>query len=183
MNNQPSTIPTTWIVLLRGINVGGRNILPMQDLRALLTGLGYQNIRTYIQSGNVVLLSPSRPDEEAIGTAIEKQFGFRPAVLILSAEDLQDATASNPYPADAGKAVHFYFCDQAPASIDHALLTDLKSDSESYELVGTVFYLYAPDGIGRSKLAAKVEKALPGVSLTGRNLNTVNKLLGMVADC
>ncbi|MDX1409349.1 MAG: DUF1697 domain-containing protein [Saprospiraceae bacterium] len=170
----------TWIALLRGINVGGKHILPMKELRALLEGLGYRRVRTYIQSGNVVFESEARPDTEAISAAIGKKYGFRPTVFILSPGDLRRAAENNPYPTDAGKFVHFQFCDRVPEVFDEQVLASLKAPSESYRLIDQVFYLYAPDGIGRSKLAARVDKAFPGVTLTARNLNTVNKLLEMV---
>ena len=170
----------TWIALLRGINVGGNHIVSMKELAGHLEADGFREVRTYIQSGNVVLQSPERPDDR-ISDLIGRWYGFWPAVLALSAEELRQAEAGNPFKTDLGKTVHFFFCDREPAQVDHALLEALKAPNEGYRLSGTVFYLYAPDGIGRSRLADKIGQALPGVTITARNLNTVKKLLEMSA--
>jgi uncharacterized protein (DUF1697 family) len=169
----------TWIALLRGINVGGKHIVPMKELRTLLEANGFANVKTYIQSGNVVLDYPSKPEEE-ISSLIEQQFGFRPAVFALSGDELQEAAANNPYTPEQGKQVHFFFLEEAPTSVDYELLDTLKADTEDYQLIEKVFYLYAPDGIGRSKLAEKMAKAFTPIAMTARNLNTINKLLEMV---
>lgn len=171
----------TWIALIRGINVGGRNKVPMRDLIKLMEGNGFSNVRTYIQSGNVVF-DKSAQSGDKISDLIEKGFGFRPAVFILSAEDLKIAAMNNPYDPDQGKAVHFFFCDSVPDKVDYELLETLRTGSEEYKLVDKVFYLHAPDGIGRSKLAEKMDRAFKGVTMTARNLNTINKLLDMVGD-
>lgn len=169
----------TWIALLRGINVGGKHIVSMKELRALLEANGFTNVKTYIQSGNVILQSPTKPEDE-IGRLIEKKFGFRPHVFALSTEDFKKAAANNPYQTDQGKKVHFTFLDKEPESVDYEFLDSLKVESEAYKLIEKVFYLHAPEGIGRSKLMAKLAKAFPPIHMTARNLNTVNKLLGMI---
>lgn len=168
----------TWIALLRGINVGGKHVVPMRDLRKIMEDAGFADVRTYIQSGNVVFRSATKPKDE-IGRLIEDDFGFRPEVFVLSGADFEKAIANNPYDADAGKAVHFFFCHKAPKSVDYELLDSLKAGSEDYTLVGNVFYLHAPDGIGRSLLVQKMGKAFPGVTMTARNLNTITKLAEM----
>lgn len=169
----------TWIILLRGINVGGHRSLPMKDLRQLLETNGFAKVSTYIQSGNVVCEYPTNPSQE-IGALIEKQFGFNPSSFVLSAVELQKIAQQNPYPKDAGKMVHFFFFHQQPESFDHKLLDSLKAENEEYKLIDKVFYLYAPDGIGRSKMVEKIPKAFAKEEMTARNLNTVNKLLEMV---
>lgn len=169
----------TWIALLRGINVGGKHIVPMKELIGLMEDRGFSNVMTYIQSGNVVFQSDTKPTEE-ISELIEGHFGFRPWVLILSASELQIALDNNPYPTDIGKTVHFFFCDQAPQNVDYELLETFKSPTEAYQLIDNVFYLHAPDGVGRSKLAERIGRAFKGVTMTGRNLNTINKLVTMV---
>ena len=167
----------TYIVLLRGINVGGRNILPMKELVALLEGGGFNNIKTYIQSGNIVLQSKKKPGA-AIGKLIEEKFGFRPAILVLEESELISAIENNPFDNAKGNTVHFSFCGETPV-LKLEKLDALAIESEQYQLIGKVFYLYAPDGIGRSKLAANIESCL-GVPTTARNLNTVNKLKQML---
>jgi uncharacterized protein (DUF1697 family) len=97
----------TWIALLRGVNVGGRNTLPMKALVPELQALGLSAIRTYLQSGNVVFHSPGKPAPRLaaeIGAAIGAKFGFAPQVVVLSAKDLAAAAAGNPFPESAAAA-------------------------------------------------------------------------------
>jgi len=166
-----------YVILLRGINVGGKNTLPMKALCDLLDAEHYQNVKTYIQSGNVVLSAAQRPDDK-LSHMIERRFGFVPAVMSLSEAEFLNAVKRNPFTAEDGKSLHFYFCNTAPR-LDAERLQSLAAATERYELVGKVFYLHAPDGIGRSKLAAQVEACL-GVPTTARNLNTVNKLVQLL---
>lgn len=174
---------TTFIALLRGINVGGHNKLPMQELVQLLESLGLVNVKTYIQSGNVVFQSiqtqPSTLAEE-ISTAIEQRHRFKPQVMILRSEDLETAVSQNPFPqaTEDHKTLHFYFLESIPSNPDLTMLEAVKTETEQFKLLDQVFYLHAPDGIGRSKLAAKVEKAM-GVPTTARNWRTVSKVLEM----
>lgn len=171
----------TWIALLRGINVGGKHIVPMKTLVKAMEAKGFEHVKTYIQSGNVVFQHPEEAGKE-VAELIEKQFGFRPEVFILSAAGLREAIANNPFQTDQGKTVHFFFCDREPESLDVDLLESLRAPSEQYQLIGKVFYLYAPDGIGRSKLAEKMGRAFSKVTMTARNLNTINKLAEMLID-
>lgn len=173
----------TFVALLRGINVGGRNTVRMQALRDLLGDLGLAAVKTYIQSGNVAFQSGGQNAAalaEAIGAAIADVHGFRPQVMVLPLADLQTAVAANPYPEAAAdpKSVHLYFLAAAPDEVDWEPLDDVKKESERYQLIDNVFYLHAPEGIGRSKLAAKVEKAL-GVPVTARNWRSTQKILDM----
>lgn len=170
----------TIIALLRGINVGGHNKLPMRELKTTLARIGLTNVQTYIQSGNVIFQT-KRTDLRVlaaeIGAAIGESHGFVPRIMLLTLADLQTAVSQNPFPAtdEQYKTLHFYFLDSTPANPDLAGLASLKRDSEQFELIDTVFYLHAPDGIGRSKLAEKVERAL-GVATTARNWRTVSKI-------
>ena len=171
----------TIIALLRGINVGGHNKLPMKELKTLLEGLGLSSVQTYIQSGNVVFQC-DRTDlsilAQEITAAIGESHGFEPQIMLLRLVDLETAVSHNPFPTsdEQHKTLHFYFLESAPLNPDLAMLEAVKSDSEQFELRGTVFYLHAPEGIGRSKLAEKVERAL-GVPATARNWRTVSKVL------
>lgn len=169
----------TWIALIRGINVGGKNKVNMKELIKHMEADGFGQVKTYIQSGNVVFQSATRPKDE-IAALIEKGFGFRPSVFILSGADLKKSAKKNPYPDGEGKTVHFFFCDQVPKDVDFDFLESVRIDSEAYELIDKVFYLHAPAGIGRSKLAEKMGRAFKGVTMTARNLNTIKKLLEMI---
>ncbi|MGB3725416.1 MAG: DUF1697 domain-containing protein [Glaciecola sp.] len=169
----------TYIVLLRGINVGGKNLLPMNELKLLLESNGFENVSTYIQSGNIILQSNTDP-KNVMKTLIQSQFGFSPEILVLSDIEFDLSVKNNPFSEHEGKLVHFYYCKNTP-KMDIAKLKKFISETESYELSGNVFYLHAPDGIGRSKLVANIESCL-GIPATGRNLNTINKLMGMIAN-
>ena len=173
----------TWIALLRGINVGGKNVLPMKKLRGDLEAIALENIRTYIQSGNVVFetnLKKGASIAKKIGACIEKGHGFRPEIVVVRQDDLVDAIESNPYPEAVSdpKSVHVFFCSEPVSDPDVDSIESAKKSSERYSFGEQVFYLYAPDGIARSKLAANVEKYL-GVVATGRNFRTVDKLRSM----
>ena len=177
---------TTWIGLLRGINVGGKNLLPMARLKSDLESLKLTNVRTYIQSGNVVFeastgTAPSLA--EKIRQRIHTQHGFRPEIMLLDCKALQTAVAQNPYPEAVAdpKSLHFFFLAEPAVDADKVALEKAKAATESYRLTKRVFYLHAPDGIGRSKLAASAEKAL-GVVTTARNYRTVEKLLLMATQ-
>ncbi|WP_199610083.1 DUF1697 domain-containing protein [Flocculibacter collagenilyticus] len=170
----------TYILLLRAINVGGKNLLPMKELVPLLETLGYHHIQTYIQTGNVVFQSEQLPCTDTIQKSIEQQFSFKPSLMILTLDAFNEALANNPFKQREGKLVHYYFCQPQP-SLDLDKINQLKTPTELYAYHNHVFYLYAPDGIGRSKLVANIEKCL-GVDATGRNLNTVNKLQTMLLN-
>jgi uncharacterized protein (DUF1697 family) len=155
----------TWVALLRGINVGGKHIVPMKQLAQLMLQIACVDPKTYIQSGNVVL----------------QHFTFQPKVMIFPASDFSLFLSTNPFKAvySEAKHVHLFFFEQAPLNPNLTGLAQLKAPSEQFELQLKAFYLYAPEGVGRSKLAEKVEKYL-GVSTTARNLNTVLKLNELV---
>ncbi len=176
----------TYIALFRGINVGGKNILPMKDLVALLESLGLQDIKTYIQSGNVISRSKTADTAQLsrrIGAAIKQSHGFEPQVLLLDAAALEKIIIENPYPeAEAvPNTLHVNFLAAIPIKPDLKALEKIRTESERFHLTGDVLYLHAPDGIGRSKLAANLERLL-GVTMTSRNWNTVRKLKEMMGD-
>lgn len=172
---------TQFVVLLRGINVGGHNKLPMMDLREALEALGYESVQTYIQSGNVVLSADVQPDCAAISKVIEKRFGFAPRVFAISAERFRAVADANPYEEEVAepKHLHIWFL-LGPAAPDIDAMHACKGPTEHFTLTADALYLHAPDGIGRSKFAAAAEGLL-GVEATVRNLNTVSKLLAMLA--
>ena len=175
----------TWIALIRGINVGGNNVLPMKELRALLENLGFENARTYIQSGNCIFQS-DRDDtssfSEEIAGAIMATLDFKPSVLILNESDLRLAIEKNPYPQglEYPKSVHLFFLSEPASEPNIKALDQLRKASEDYEITNKVFYLYAPEGIGRSKLASQAEKKL-GVTTTARNLRSAIKILELAS--
>jgi uncharacterized protein (DUF1697 family) len=171
----------TYVALFRGINVGGYNMLPMKQLKALLERSECLDVRTYIQSGNVIFRSAT-PDAgrlaKRLTAAISKSHGFEPRVLVLTVAELEQAAARNPFP-EAGenpKTLHLFFLAQPPAKPDLKGCEALKAKTERFQLKGNIFYLYTPEGFGTSKLAARTERLL-GVEATARNWRTVTTLL------
>lgn len=171
----------TWIAFFRGINVVGSNLLPMKQLAALVEAAGARDVKTYIQSGNVVFRH-SMGDAARVAVrlrqAVAKARGFEPRVLVLTVDELERAVASNPF-TDATaepRSLHLFFLDGAPESPDLEALDAIKAKSESFALRGQIFYLHTPDGFGVSKLAQRVERLL-GVGATARNWRTVTTVL------
>ena len=176
-------MPTTYIALFRGLNIGGRHLVPMAELAELLTDLDCEGVRTYIQSGNAVFRHPTSQRgtlAARIASGIAGKYGFTPAVLLLTAAELQAAVDGSPFVPAKGKDLHCFFL-AAPPSPDLARLAALRAPGEAFRLAGNLFYLHAPAGVGRSKLAAGVEQGL-GVAATARNWNTVLKLLDMARE-
>jgi uncharacterized protein (DUF1697 family) len=173
----------TYIALFRGINVGGNNVLPMKDLATALESAGARDVATYIQSGNAVFWSEEQDAAllaEGIRAAIGERHGFEPRVLVLASEEMEEVVRSNPFPEAESepKTLHVYFLAAPPERPDLEALEGIKGELERFVLVDGVFYLHAPKGIGRSKLAANVEKLL-GVPATARNWRTVRKVIEM----
>ena len=173
----------TYIALFRGINVGGRNRLPMRELVDVLGDLGLQSIQTYIQSGNVVFQSDVTDTSRLvgrIGLAVSESHGFAARVLVLALDELETAVESNPYPEAVSepKTLHLYFLASDPKNSNLKALENTKTGSERFALRGRVLYLHTPEGIGGSRLARTVEKAL-GVAATARNWRSVAAILAM----
>jgi uncharacterized protein (DUF1697 family) len=173
----------TYVAFFRGINVGGKNLLPMKDLIKRLESISLQNVRTYIQSGNAVFETDETRAStlsSRISSTIMASHGFEPRVLLLELEDVEKSVRANPF-AEAErdpKSLHFFFLATTPGNPDIHALEAAKIDSERFILTDNVFYLHAPDGIGRSKLAANAETLL-GVPATARNWRTVSNVLEM----
>jgi len=176
----------TYVALLRGINVGGKNSLPMKELVLILEGMGVRKIKTYIQSGNVVFQSAEKnlsQFSKRLTAEIKKRRGFEPHVIIVALEALEKAMAANPFPeAEADpSSLHLGFLDSVPRNPDLRKLNSLRTESERFHLSERVFYLHAPEGVGRSKLATSAEKLL-GVPMTDRNWRTVCKIKEMASE-
>lgn len=170
----------TWIALLRGINVGGHNRLPMKSLSQILESAGCEQVRTYIQSGNVVFKGEvDSVDEfgETIGRAIEKEHGFCPAIRLITADELRAAIASNPYPQAVSepKSLHLSFLECPPQIERINDLELLLSETESFTVVGGLLYFHAPDGVARSRVANGIDRVLQ-MKTTARNWRTVINL-------
>ena len=178
------------IALLRGVNVGGRNMVKMETLRALCTSLGCSDVQTYVQSGNVVLRVPGKAGSAktlaAFATrmedAIEAEFGFRVPVVLRTAEDLRAVVKACPFPeeskAEPGK-VQVTFLYAAPSATQLDAVRAMKISPEVMWVGTRELITYFPMGMGQSKLRwGPIDKAL-GTSGTSRNWNSVLKLLEM----
>ncbi|PAZ12921.1 hypothetical protein CLM62_27220 [Streptomyces sp. SA15] len=175
---------TRYAALLRGINVGGSKKVPMAELRALMEGLGYDGVRTYLQSGQAVFTS-GHGDEESLAAelaqAIEKRFGFAVDVIVRDHAYLMAVVEACPFPAAEleAKQLHVtYF--SAPVDAERFAEIDQAAYlPEEFRLGDRALYLYAPNGLGRSKLAEHLSKPRlnKGVIATSRNWNTVLKLV------
>ena len=173
----------TYIALFRGINVGGNHMLPMKELKLVLERHDCLDVRTYIQSGNVVFRSATSDVGRLaarLTAAIGKSHGFEPHVLLLTRSELQKAARGNPFPEsiETPKNLHLFFLVEPPKQPDLKACEALKTTTERFKLTDSVFYLHTPDGFGSSKLVGRVEKLL-GVRATARNWRTVVTLLQM----
>ncbi|MBD9371465.1 DUF1697 domain-containing protein [Rhizobium sp. ARZ01] len=160
-----------YVALLRAINVGGAGTLLMSDLKALCEAAGLEDVRTYIQSGNVLLRTKlSRKDAaRMLGDALAERMGMAPGVMLRTGEELAAIAANNPFPEAKPNYLMVNFLSE-PAPKD-ALDKMVAPDGEQAHLAGCEIYVHYPDGSGRSKLK------LPALKLaTARNLNTVRKL-------
>ncbi|MFC5213417.1 DUF1697 domain-containing protein [Streptomyces coerulescens] len=180
---------TTYAALLRGINVGGSRKVPMAELRTLLTALGHDGVRTHLQSGQAVFTA-DHGDEESLAaelaSAIEKHFGFTVDVIVRDHAYLKAIADNCPYPAAElePKQLHVtYF--SAPVDPDRFAEIDRVAHlPEEFRLGDRALYLYAPNGLGRSKLAEILSRPRlnKGLIATSRNWNTVVKLVEMTGD-
>lgn len=171
-----------WIILLRGVNVGGHGRAPMAALRLALAAAGAANVATYIQSGNIVLDHPAKDPAQlaAWTTAVVAQaFGHRPAALAFTPAELAAIRDANPFPrADAPKRLHFHlFCD-APAADALARLTPALTGAEAVAFGPHCLYHWTPQGFGTSRVAPRIPAAL-GVTTTARNLTSLRAILDL----
>ncbi len=174
------------VALLRGINVGGRAKVAMADLRRLVGGLGYDGVRTYLQSGNVVLTTAKSPDTVAaeIERAVAAELGLQPRVLVRTRDELAAVIEGNPLPAATwdGSRIFVTFLSAAPPADRLAGIDPAGFAPDVFEARGREIYLHCPDGIHDSKLARALSEKRLGVVATARNWNTVTKLLDLADD-
>jgi uncharacterized protein (DUF1697 family) len=174
----------THVALLRGINMGGRACLPMRDLIAIFEANGATNVRTYIQSGNVVFTSPApEPLVVAVTAQIASQFGYPGRIVLRSAEELRQAYAANPFaqPGVPKDLLHVYFLADRPTQAAIASLDAAHSPGDSFAVIRREVYLQLPNGMARTRLTnAYFDSRLKTVS-TARNWKSVRALLA-IAD-
>ncbi|CAM5502987.1 DUF1697 domain-containing protein [Streptomyces fumanus] len=179
---------TRYAALLRGINVGGSRKLPMAELRSLLADLGHQDVGTHLQSGQAVFTS-GHGDEESLAAeladAIERRFGFAVDVIVRDHAYLRAVVEACPFPA-AGLAPKQLHVTYYSAPVDAGRFAEIDPAGylpEEFRLGDRALYLYAPDGLGRSKLAEALARprVTQGLIATSRNWNTVRKLVELTA--
>jgi uncharacterized protein (DUF1697 family) len=173
------------ICMLRGVNVGGHNQIKMDALKALCVSLKLKDPQTYVQSGNVIF-STEENDLAKLGTriqdAIERKIGFRPNVMLRTAAEMRTVVARNPFAKrkdiEPGKLlVNFLAADPGKEAREKALA--IKIGPEEMHLAGREAYIYFPNGQGRSKFPWPAIERTLGTSGTGRNWNSVTKMLEM----
>jgi len=174
-----------YVALLRGINVGGRSKVPMAELREACARLGWENVATYIQSGNIVFESEQKANalESALEAVLASQFTVETAVLVRSARRWQAYVADNPFPKEAqAEPSRLMLClakDRPRPGCDEALEGRAK-DGERVRRVGDALWVHYPEGAGRSKLSPSLFDRLAGSPATARNWRTVLKLQEML---
>jgi uncharacterized protein (DUF1697 family) len=179
---------TTYIALLRGVNVGGNKQIAMTDLRELAAELGLIDPQTLLQSGNLVFRGPRRGAgglEQLLETEVRRRLGLDVAFLVRTAADWAKVVARNPFRAEAlDDPGHLLvmFLKRAAAARAVRMLEDAIVGRERLRASGAHAYIVYPDGIGRSRLTHAVIEKYLGVHGTGRNWNTVLKLAGLVAS-
>ncbi len=173
-----------YVALLRGVNVGGKNKLPMADLRDIFTAAGCAAVQTYIQSGNVVFEAAQDLAERApeiVTGAVRRRFGYETAVVMRSREELRQVVASNPFDTSGEpRLLHVAFLENTPGAEAVSRLDPERSPPDAFAVRGRNVYLHYPNGVARSKLTNEYLAAqLQSVS-TMRNWRTVLTLLDMV---
>ncbi|PYL54105.1 MAG: DUF1697 domain-containing protein [Verrucomicrobia bacterium] len=174
-----------YVAMLRGINVGRGKVVKMERLRASLESLGFDGVRTYVQSGNVVFESEQKSAAELskkIETKILRDFGFAVPVILKRSKEIEQIVRDNPLVKEKGidhSKLHVTFLSDAPPTAALKALEPLATSRERFRVLNREVYLYCPDGYGTSKLAnTTIEKKLSVVATT-RNWRTVNALLEM----
>ena len=178
---------TAWVALLRGINVGGHRRVPMAELRELAGELGLHDVRSYVQSGNLVFRAAGDQAEygAALERAIERRFGFAVDVVVRDRERWQRYCAGAPFAGARSTEPNrvFLVLAQAPPNPDCAeVLAPHATAGERIRVVGDAVWVHAPAGAGRSRLGGAVYDRAIGAPATARNWNTVAAVQTLLAD-
>lgn len=170
------------VLLLRGVNVSGANRLPMPEFREMLAEQGVSDVQTHIQSGNAVFRDPGVPDLiPKVSAAMLLRFGFAPAMFLMDLAAYDAILRANPYAAkgaEDGAKVHIFFLAEPAPKTDLAALRALATGGEAVTLTDNALYLLAPNGIGRSVLASKIERLVP-VKITARNQRSAESIAAL----
>jgi uncharacterized protein (DUF1697 family) len=170
-----------YVALLRGINVGGRSMMPMEKLRKTFEALGFQNIVTYINSGNIAFDTRKTSEANLVGrleNAIEHDFGRRVSVMVREQSDIKRVLKSNPFDGqyESHKEMHVLFLKEPLTAEKAAALAAAAGDGERFEVAGREIYFHSTGGVADSLLGKGFFEKKPAVAVTGRNWRTVEKL-------
>jgi uncharacterized protein (DUF1697 family) len=172
------------LALLRGINVGGKNKLPMRDLAGMFEEAGCEKVRTFIQSGNVVFSATASVSKDLAGivtSRIEERFGYKAPLILRTAQQLRSVIAGNPF-SQAEDILHVMFLADRPDQTKIAALDPDRSAPDRFIVNGQEIYLHLPNGVGKSKLTNAWFDSKLGTVSTARNWRTVTKLLEMMDE-
>jgi uncharacterized protein (DUF1697 family) len=176
------------VALLRGVNIGGHHKIGMTELRALCESLGLRGARTHLQSGNVVFRTRERDLARLarrIEDAIEREAGFRPALILRTCGELREAVANNPFAArpdlDPSKLAVMFLASDPGQEIRDAVLK-IPAEPEELRFAGREMYIYFPNGMARPKLKLPLIERTLKTPMTGRNWNTARRLLEMAEE-
>ncbi len=170
----------TYIVILRGINVSGKNKLSMKDLKEILENLDYKEVKTYIQSGNVVLKTEEIGSELAanLKEAVKKEFNYDVPILVRTVNEWKEAIEKNPYKDVLEKQQYFTFLSDVPTQTN----IEVNAKDDEFEIINDVVYVNAAGGYGKTKLSNVFFEKKLGVTATTRNLKTTLKLLELAME-
>jgi len=174
-----------YIVLLRGINVGGQKKMKMAELRQLLENLGFQKVATYIQSGNIILHAANTDSvkiKQAVQTAIRDQFGYDVPVLVKSYNDFKEILEQSPYKevqAAEGNRLYFVLLHELPDKTLVKALEEEAYEGQDFTIIDDRLYLWCENGYGNAKLDNNLVERKLKVEATTRNYRTMLKLLEM----
>jgi uncharacterized protein (DUF1697 family) len=184
----PSRAPSTYIALLRGINVGGHKIIKMDQLRKALEGMGFADVATYVQSGNVVFKTSVKMAQglsKKIEDMLLREFSMSVPVIVRSSEEIAAVLKNNPFLKESGietSRLHVTFLSQTPGKTAVKGLDSIAAGADRFRCCGQEIYLYCPNGFGGTKLSINAFEKVLSVGATTRNWNTVNKLYEMARD-
>ena len=178
----------TYISLLRGINVSGQNKIKMAELKSLYESLSFENVTTYIQSGNVVFKSSNyvQAIKESIEAAIKEHFNLEVPVMVITHHQLEKVANNLPFDgidiAQEGSKIIIFFLSNDVSIDQRETIEPYLTKSEQLVMGKGVLYLYCPEGSGKSKLTNKLIETKLKLTSTARNIKTVNKLLSLSDD-
>lgn len=186
--NSARNDPVRYIALLRGVNVSGHNIIKMAALREILTAGGFADVRTYIQSGNIIFSAPQGNQEtleNRISAAIADNFSLEVPVTVLDETRLMSSLKHCPFRDDGFSkpvAVYITFMSGVPDKSGFPSIGDIADESEEWNVKNQIFYLQCPAGYGKTKLSNDHVERILKVRATTRNIRTVKKLAEMAGS-